>query len=236
MARERSRCQALTGRSKRHGRCWAEPSFPTQVIVPPEKVLDGYDVVSFHAGTSAECSPLSCDGLATEVETNSHCLLATLELHPAVVYGGPKRRFRVLPGRPLDHRSSSRSKRDRPACGTRPLRLPSSVRVIPLHARDGRRSPVSIFLRSRVSPRSTERRAASVKRDWRSRSQPDGSMPFGAVRSSVMPVSTVRSDYSHPVNLGNDWGQVLGTRVGSLGASQGRSRTSPTGSAKPHSH
>jgi hypothetical protein len=69
---------------------WAdlEPEFPTQVIVPPEKVLDGYDIVSFSCGTSAECSPLSCNHLATEVETNSHCLLATLEQAKQLLEGG----------------------------------------------------------------------------------------------------------------------------------------------------
>jgi hypothetical protein len=53
--------------------------FPTQVVVPPERVLAGYDVVSFTVGTSAECSPLSCANLAQEVETNEHCLLASFE-------------------------------------------------------------------------------------------------------------------------------------------------------------
>jgi hypothetical protein len=65
-----------------------EPSLPTQVVVPPEKVLDGYDVVSFHYGDSAECSPLSCNRLATVVETNSHCLLATLEQAKQLLDGG----------------------------------------------------------------------------------------------------------------------------------------------------
>ena len=57
----------------------AESSFPTHVVHPREKVLEGYDVVSFSAGTSAECSPLSCNSLATEVETNPHCLLASFD-------------------------------------------------------------------------------------------------------------------------------------------------------------
>jgi hypothetical protein len=56
-----------------------EPSFPTEVVVPSEKVLAGYDVVTFSLGSSAECSPLSCNRLAADVETNSHCLLASLE-------------------------------------------------------------------------------------------------------------------------------------------------------------
>jgi hypothetical protein len=56
-----------------------EASFPTNVVVPRQKTLDGYDVVSFSVGTSPECSPLSCSNLARSVETNSHCLLASFE-------------------------------------------------------------------------------------------------------------------------------------------------------------
>lgn len=57
----------------------AEPAFTTSVVVPSRKVLEGYDIVSFSAGTNAECSPLSCNRLASEVETNQHCLLASFE-------------------------------------------------------------------------------------------------------------------------------------------------------------
>lgn len=57
-----------------------ELSFPTNVIVPSGMVLEGYDVVTFSAGTGAECSPLSCNALAAEVETNPHCLLVSLKL------------------------------------------------------------------------------------------------------------------------------------------------------------
>ena len=56
-----------------------EPSFPTKVVIPPRKILEGYDVVTFFVRTSAECSPLSCNALATDVETNQHCLLFSLE-------------------------------------------------------------------------------------------------------------------------------------------------------------
>ncbi len=56
-----------------------EASFPTQVVVPARKVLEGYDVVTFSVGSRAECSPLSCNALANEVEINPHCLLASLE-------------------------------------------------------------------------------------------------------------------------------------------------------------
>ena len=41
--------------------------------------LEGYDVVTFSARTSAECSPLSCNVLAAEMETNEHCLLPSFE-------------------------------------------------------------------------------------------------------------------------------------------------------------
>src|SRR4029450_264704 len=62
---------------------WAsfEPDayFTTQVVAPHVKVLQGYDVVTFSVRTSAECSPLSGNYLATEVETNQHCLLSSLE-------------------------------------------------------------------------------------------------------------------------------------------------------------
>jgi hypothetical protein len=56
-----------------------EPSFTTQVVVPTEKTLEGYDVVTFFVKTSPECSPLSCNSLAAELKTNQHCLLASFE-------------------------------------------------------------------------------------------------------------------------------------------------------------
>jgi hypothetical protein len=56
-----------------------EPSFALEVEKPAAARLEGYDVVSFSAGTSPECSPLSCNGLAKEIETNRHCLLSSFE-------------------------------------------------------------------------------------------------------------------------------------------------------------
>ncbi len=56
-----------------------ESSFKTEVVSPSEKALEGYDVVTFSVRTSAECSPLSCNSLASEVETNQHCLLSPFE-------------------------------------------------------------------------------------------------------------------------------------------------------------
>jgi len=52
----------------------SESSIPTHVIPPEQKKLEGFDVVTFWAGNAPECSPLSCNGLAEEIRTNSHCL------------------------------------------------------------------------------------------------------------------------------------------------------------------
>jgi len=65
-----------------------EDSFATNVIPPAAKALEGFDVVTFRAGTSAECSPLSCNSLASEVETNSHCLLTSFESACALLEQG----------------------------------------------------------------------------------------------------------------------------------------------------
>jgi len=56
-----------------------EPSFPLEVAKPVAARLEGYDVVTFFAGNEPECSPLSCNSLAKEIETNRHCLLSSLE-------------------------------------------------------------------------------------------------------------------------------------------------------------
>ena len=56
-----------------------EPSFPTDVVTPARKRLEGFDVVTFYARSSPECSPLSCNSLAKAVRTNDHCLFASFE-------------------------------------------------------------------------------------------------------------------------------------------------------------
>jgi hypothetical protein len=56
-----------------------EFSFETNIIEPKEKHLEGYDIVNFCVHTSPECSPLSCNSVATEVSTNEHCLLPSFE-------------------------------------------------------------------------------------------------------------------------------------------------------------
>ena len=57
----------------------ADESFLTDVLAPETMTLEGYDVVSFMARTSRECSPLSCNSLARSIQTNSHCLLSSFE-------------------------------------------------------------------------------------------------------------------------------------------------------------
>lgn len=56
-----------------------EPSFPTNVVVPSRKQLEGFDVVNFTARTSPECSGLSCSSLAEELRTNAHCLFDSFD-------------------------------------------------------------------------------------------------------------------------------------------------------------
>jgi hypothetical protein len=56
-----------------------ESSFKTDVAMPPNKQLEGFDVVTFWCRTSPECSPLSCNSLAKDVRTNSHCLFGSFE-------------------------------------------------------------------------------------------------------------------------------------------------------------
>jgi hypothetical protein len=56
-----------------------EASFTTAVKPPKTKLLAGYDVVTFWARTSPECSPLSCNNLAETVPVNAHCLLDSFD-------------------------------------------------------------------------------------------------------------------------------------------------------------
>ena len=56
-----------------------EPSFETNVRVPTDKHLEGFDVTTFYAHTNPECSPLSCNSLAADIPVNEHCLFNTFE-------------------------------------------------------------------------------------------------------------------------------------------------------------
>jgi hypothetical protein len=65
------------------GKIWksysSEPSIPTNVDPAKLKHLEGFDVVTFQAHNHPECSPLSCDGLAEDIQTNVHCLLESFD-------------------------------------------------------------------------------------------------------------------------------------------------------------
>jgi hypothetical protein len=56
-----------------------EVSFHTAILEPQVKQLAGFDVTSFSQHTSPECSPLSCNSLATTISVNQHCLFNTFE-------------------------------------------------------------------------------------------------------------------------------------------------------------
>ncbi|MGR8935276.1 MAG: hypothetical protein ACU837_12925 [Gammaproteobacteria bacterium] len=56
-----------------------ETSFETNVQVPIDKHLEGFDVTTFYAHSSPEHSPLSCNALAAEIPVNEHCLFNTLK-------------------------------------------------------------------------------------------------------------------------------------------------------------
>ena len=56
-----------------------ESWFNTEVIEPTASNLEGFDIVTYSAQSSAECSPLSCNGLAQTIHVNDHCLLDTFE-------------------------------------------------------------------------------------------------------------------------------------------------------------
>jgi hypothetical protein len=56
-----------------------DSSFKTSVVVPADKHLEGFDVVTFSCRNLPECSPLSCNHLAQELPTNSHCLFQSFK-------------------------------------------------------------------------------------------------------------------------------------------------------------
>lgn len=56
-----------------------DKSFKTNIEPPQEKVLEGYDIVSFYSQNDPEHSYLSCNHMAEKIKVNRHCLLETLE-------------------------------------------------------------------------------------------------------------------------------------------------------------
>jgi len=62
-------------------RSWEHPADVRPEPVPPDFVCLGFDAVSRSAADvlGFECSPLSCNGLASETTTTDGCLFPTLE-------------------------------------------------------------------------------------------------------------------------------------------------------------
>ena len=57
----------------------AEDSFGYDVMIPEKKIFLGFDIVSYCAGTSPECSVFSCSHLAEEVKINEYCLMDSFD-------------------------------------------------------------------------------------------------------------------------------------------------------------
>jgi hypothetical protein len=71
-----------------NGKDWVryqpEASLRTDILVPSDKALEGFDVVSSYRGHS----PLSCNYMAAEIPTNEHCLFVSFEEAYAKVSAG----------------------------------------------------------------------------------------------------------------------------------------------------
>lgn len=57
----------------------AESAFSPNVAPPSDELFLGFDVVTYSMQSSPECSPLSCNSLATELQVNEHCLIRSLD-------------------------------------------------------------------------------------------------------------------------------------------------------------
>ncbi len=57
-----------------------EESFTTNIQLPDQTNLEGFDIVTYSQGTTHECSPLSCNSLAEQFPTNQHCLLSSFQI------------------------------------------------------------------------------------------------------------------------------------------------------------
>jgi hypothetical protein len=65
-----------------------EESFETNVELPKSSTLHGFDITTFTAQTSAECSPLSCNHMAEELEASPNCLLSSFEEAKQLIESG----------------------------------------------------------------------------------------------------------------------------------------------------
>ncbi len=83
----------------------ANEAFATNVVAPATKRLEGYDVVTFSAHTSPECSPLSCNHLAAEGISVNRALPASVSAGSDTACRGA--RLGQERARPLPHISPS---------------------------------------------------------------------------------------------------------------------------------
>lgn len=65
-----------------------DDSIHTRVIAPAAPVLLGFDVVSYSMQNMPECSPLSCNHLASKIPVNEHCLIESLDEAIGYLEGG----------------------------------------------------------------------------------------------------------------------------------------------------
>lgn len=65
-----------------------EKSFATNVVKPENAKLEGFDVVTFQVGTNPECSPLSCNSFADQIEVNKNCLFQSFPTAKATIESG----------------------------------------------------------------------------------------------------------------------------------------------------
>jgi len=56
-----------------------DPDLETVIESPIAKNLHGFDVANYSMSTIPDCSPLSCNYVANEVNVNEHCLFRTFE-------------------------------------------------------------------------------------------------------------------------------------------------------------
>jgi hypothetical protein len=66
----------------------AEASFETRIEAPVDSKLEGFDVTCFSVHTTPECSPLSCNSLASSLATNRHCLFKTFDEAKSAIEAG----------------------------------------------------------------------------------------------------------------------------------------------------
>jgi len=69
-------------------RPFSPEEWPTAVLTPHNPEHSGFDIVTFSVGTSPECSPASCNGMASELGVNAFCLFNSLEGAIAAIEGG----------------------------------------------------------------------------------------------------------------------------------------------------